>query len=80
MDDVALRDYHGEGMGKAMTAIERARQVKKQLDCDTMIESARRAVALAALYGNLHIRALADVDSIAGVEGIKALIAVRDEF
>jgi len=80
MDDVALRDYHGEGMGKAMTAIERARQVKKQLDCDTMIEAARRAVALAALYGNLHIRAFADVDSIAGVEGIKALIAVQEEF
>ena len=27
MDEVALRDYHGEGMGKAMTAIERARPV-----------------------------------------------------
>lgn len=80
MDEVALRDYHGEGMGKAMTAIERAREVKRGLDRDTMIGQARRAAALAALHGNLHVRAFADVDSIAGVEGVKALLAVRDEF
>src|SRR5690606_34008999 len=80
MDEVALRDYHGEGMGKAMTAIERAREVKCGLDRDTMIGQARRAAALAALHGNLHVRAFADVDSIAGVEGVKALLAVRDEF
>ena len=35
---------------------------------------------MAALHGNLHIRALADVDKISGVEGVKALIAVREEF
>lgn len=80
MDEVALRDYHGEGMGKAMTAIERAREVKRELDRDTMTGQARRAAALAALHGNLHVRAFADVDSIAGVEGVKALLAVRDEF
>jgi len=80
MDELALRDYHGEGMGKAMTAIERAREVKRGLDRDTMIGQARRAAALAALHGNLHVRAFADVDSIAGVEGVEALLEVRDEF
>src|SRR5690606_11346686 len=55
MDELALRDYHGEGMGKAMTAIERAREVKRGLDRDTMIGQARRAAALAALHGNLQI-------------------------
>jgi len=80
MDELAMNDYHGQGMGKAMSAIELARHVKRDLTLDSMIDSARRAVALAALHGNLHIRALADVDSIAGLEGVKALIAVREEF
>jgi cytosine deaminase len=35
---------------------------------------------MAALYGTLHIRALADVDSKAKLEGVKALLAVREEF
>ncbi|MCB1452637.1 MAG: amidohydrolase family protein, partial [Rhizobiaceae bacterium] len=80
MDELAMGAYHGEGMGKAMSAIELARHVKRDLTLDGMIGNARKAAALAALHGNLHIRALADVDSIAGVEGVKALIAVRDEF
>ena len=42
--------------------------------------NARRAVALAALHGNPHIRAFADVDGKARLEGVKALIRVRDEF
>jgi cytosine deaminase len=37
-------------------------------------------VALAAIYGNTHIRALADVDSKARLEGVKALIRAREEF
>ena len=37
-------------------------------------------MALAALHGVLHIRAFADVDSKARLEGVKALIAVREEF
>jgi cytosine deaminase len=37
-------------------------------------------VAMAAMYGTLHIRALADVDSKAKLEGVKALLAVREEF
>ncbi len=37
-------------------------------------------MALAALYGTLHIRAFADVDSKAKLEGIKALLRIREEF
>jgi cytosine deaminase len=37
-------------------------------------------VAQAALYGNTHIRALADVDNKARLEGVKALIRAREEF
>jgi len=80
MEEAALADYHGAGMGKAMTAIERASVVKQNYDASWITENARRAVALAALHGNLHIRALADVDGKARLEGVKALVAVRDEF
>jgi cytosine deaminase len=80
MDEEALKEYHGEGMGKAMTAIELAARVKENYDEGWIIENVRRAVALAALYGNTHIRAFADVDSKAQLEGVKALIRAREEF
>ena len=80
MDEGALQAYHGADMGEAMSAIEQASIVKENYDSSWIAENARRAVALAALHGNLHIRALADVDSKARLEGIKALLAVREEF
>lgn len=80
MDEATLRDYHGGEMGKAMTAIELAARVKEKYDESWIIENVRRAVAQAALYGNTHIRALADVDNKARLEGVKALIRAREEF
>lgn len=80
MDEAAIKDYHGGEMGKAMTAIELAARVKAQYDEAWIIKNVRRAVALAALHGNTHIRALADVDSKARLEGVKALIRAREEF
>ena len=80
MDEEALKEYHGEGMGKAMTAIELAARVKENYDEGWIVENVRRAVALAAYYGNTHIRAFADVDSKARLEGVKALIRAREDF
>jgi len=80
MDEEALKDYHGEDMGKAMTAIELAARVKEKYDEAWIIENVRRAIALAALYGNTHVRAFADVDTKARLEGVKALIRAREEF
>ncbi len=80
MDEEALTAYQGEGMGKAMNAIELAARVKEKYDESWIIENVRRAVAQAALYGNTHIRAFADVDSKARLEGVKALIRAREEF
>jgi cytosine deaminase len=37
-------------------------------------------VGLAAVHGNLHIRSFADVDSKARLEGVRALIRVREEY
>lgn len=80
LGDAALADYHGSGMGKAMSAIETAAAVKESQDRDAMLQGGRRALAMAAFYGNTHIRALADVDSKAGTRGVEVLIALRDEF
>lgn len=80
MSEDALKNYHDEGMGKAMTAIEAAAKIKEQYDEKWILPNVRKAVKLAALNGTTHIRALADVDSKAKLEGIKALLKARDEF
>jgi len=80
MEEEALRSYQGETMGKAMAGIELASKIKDKYQEAWIAENARRAVALAALHGNLHIRAFADVDSKARLEALRALISVRSEF
>ncbi len=80
MDDLAMQAYHGADMGQAMNAIELAARVKANYDAGWIIENVRQSVAEAALYGNTHIRAFADVDGKAQLEGVKALIQARDEF
>jgi cytosine/creatinine deaminase len=81
MEEEALKAYQGgEQMGFTLAGVELASKVKEKYAESWIVENARRAVALAALYGNLHIRAFADVDSKARLEAVKALIRVRDEF
>ena len=80
MEEEALKTYQGDGMGQALSGIELASKIKEKYAESWILENARRAVALAALHGNLHIRALADVDGKARLEGVRALIRVRDEF
>jgi cytosine deaminase len=80
MDDEAMGAYTGESMGGAMTAIELAARVKEQYDESWIIENVRKAVRLANKFGNTHIRAFADTDTKAKLEGVKALIRAREEF
>jgi cytosine/creatinine deaminase len=82
MDDEAMKSYQGSDktMGQAMTGIELAKKVKEKYDEKWIIENVRKALALAAYYGNTHIRAFADVDNKAKLEGVKALIKAREEF
>ena len=80
LGDAALAEYQSGDMGKAMSAIETAAAVKEGQDPEAMLAAGRRAVAMAAYYGNTHIRALADVDSKAGVRGVEVLVALREEF
>lgn len=80
MHEESLKSYQSGSMGKAMSAIEQAAIIKENYDASWITENARKAVALAAYHGNLHIRAFADVDSKAKLEGVEALISIRDEF
>src|SRR5574339_85978 len=80
MDEEALTGYHAEGMGKAMTTIELAARVKEKYAEDWIIKNVRRALAQAAIYGNTHIRAFADVDNKARLEAMKALVRAKVEF
>jgi cytosine deaminase len=67
-------------MRAARSAIELAARVKAKYDERWIIDNVRRALSLAALYGTTHVRALADVDSKARLEGVKALLRAREEF
>lgn len=82
MDDEAMKAYQGEGgtMGSAMSGIELAARVKEKYNESWIIKNVRKAVAHAGLYGCTHIRAFADVDSKAKLEGAKALLKAREEF
>lgn len=79
-DDEAARAYHAAGMRQAMSAIELAARVKAKYDERWIIGNVRRALALAALYGTTHVRAFADVDGKARLEGVRALLRAREEF
>ena len=80
MDEMSIKAYQEGGMGKAMNAIELAARVKDTYDESWIVPNVRRAVKWAAKFGNTHIRAFADVDPKARLEGVKACIKVRDEF
>ncbi len=80
MDEMALESYQAAGMGKAMNAIELAARVKDEYDQAWILPNVRQALQLAARNGNTHIRALADVDNKAKLEGVKALLTAKQEF
>ena len=78
--DDALKEYHGDGMAGAMTAIELASVVKKQYRVDRLVPGIRRAVERAVGYGTGLMRAFADTDTSAHLEGVRAVMQVRDEY
>jgi cytosine deaminase len=78
--DKAQVSYQRGAMGKAMTAIELASKVKEKYDEAWIIKNVRKALRLAVKYGTTHIRAFADTDSKARLEGVKALLRAKEEF
>lgn len=78
-DEVA--GVYGAGdMGQALTAIDRAAAVKARYQEGWIYENARRAVLEGLRHGVTHVQAFVDTDTKARLEGIRALIRVRDEL
>ena len=80
LDELALEKYHQNQMTAAAAAIELASRVKTQYDRSWIMENVRIALRWAAANGNTHIRAFADVDNKAKLEGVVALLELREEF
>ena len=76
----AMRAYQEGGMDKAMVAIELASEVKRRYKADWIYENAKRALLLGIKHGVLHYRAFVDTDTKGKLEGIKALLKLRDDF
>jgi cytosine deaminase len=78
--DHAISEYTSEGMEGAARAIDIASQVKDRYEEGWIYENARRAVCDGIRHGVTHLQAFADTDTRARLEGVRALLRVRDEF
>ncbi len=76
----AIRHYHESDMGTSEIAILVASKVKEKYHESWIYENAKKAALEAVDYGTLYIRAFVDTDTKARLEGIKALLRVRDEL
>ncbi len=76
----ALAEYTSNGMAGAMTSIELASAVKRDYDESWIGPNVHRAVEAAAIHGVRHVLAFADVDTTAGLRGIRPVLAAREEF
>ncbi|KHL12146.1 cytosine deaminase [Mumia flava] len=79
--DAALHAYTSDSMGDALGSIVRdASTVKQSYDRAWIMPNVRRALDLAVVNGVLHVQAFVDVDTSAGLEGLEAVLAVREEY
>lgn len=76
----ALKSYTGQGMGSAMSGIEKAANFKASYNESWIYENVKDVCFLAKTYGNTHIRAFADVDTKARLEGVKALLRAKKDY
>ena len=76
----AIEEYNEGGMSNALNSIASAAEFKSKYNEKWIIENVRKALDLAVKYGNTHIRAFADVDSKAKLEGLKALLKAKEEY
>jgi len=78
LGEEAVREYQSSGMGGAMAAIEIASRVKERYEESWIARNAMKAMLDALRHGVLYVRAFVDVDTKARLEGVKALLKVRD--
>jgi cytosine deaminase len=78
--DAALQAYTGEGMADSARGIDLARAVKEHYSLDSLLPAIRSVLAEGLRNGVLTVQAFADVDTAAGLIGVQAVMAARDEF
>ncbi|MFI6602372.1 amidohydrolase family protein [Nonomuraea sp. NPDC050536] len=76
----AVETYTQGGMSAAMAAIEAAAAVKRDQTAAAVLDRARRALLESVRHGVRAVQAFADVDPDAGLTGVEALLALREEF
>lgn len=76
----AIEEYNEGGMGNALSSIASAASFKSNYDEKWIIRNVKSALDLAVKFGNTHIRAFADVDGKARLEGVKALLKAKEEY
>lgn len=76
----ALTDYTTGTMGAAMSAIHTAAAVKRGQTVDAVLERARAVLRESVRHGVRAVQAFADVDPVAGLTGVDALLELRREF
>jgi cytosine/creatinine deaminase len=76
----ALAAYTGGQMGDAASAIDLASAVKDRYDESWIEPNARRALLDGLRHGVTHVRAFADTDTRARLEGVRPLLRLRDEL
>jgi cytosine/creatinine deaminase len=78
--DAALEAYTADGMADSARGIDLARAVKQHYRVDSLLPAIRGALADGERNGVLHVQAFADVDTAAGLIGVQAVMAAREEF
>lgn len=78
--DAALAAYTEGTMGGSLTSIDLASAVKAGYDRAWIVPNVRRALEAALVHGTLDVQAFVDVDTSAGLEGLHAVLEVREEY
>ncbi|MGH8961797.1 MAG: amidohydrolase family protein [Jatrophihabitantaceae bacterium] len=78
--DAAVAAYTDGSMGASMASIEIASAVKDSYDEVTIESNARRCLLSGVRFGVRHVLAFADVDTRAGLRGVRPLLKLRDEL
>ncbi|MCO7222045.1 amidohydrolase family protein [Klenkia sp. PcliD-1-E] len=77
--EAALAAYTADGMAESAAGIDLASAVKAHWSVDLLLPNVREVLALGVEHGVLHVQAFVDVDSAAGLVGMEAVLAAREE-
>src|SRR3954449_8508977 len=76
----ALQAYTAAGMADSARGIDLASAVKRHYTVDRLLPNIRQALDDGLRHGVLTVQAFADVDTAAGLVGVQAVLAAREEF